>query len=172
MNRPDATKVAQPCATESGDDPWPSLGHWTINNAPVKKLLFIFLCIGLVVGVGGVVAVVSLSKNDHLRADAPSGEMMALGLPFKGSSPHPLDGKLRVFLMDHSQTFMDKHQTSLPVTLQMRLEWVTDATVPTFCIRDQEGTRMVWRVEGQTAVCVQGQEVLAPDPYAEQDPKQ
>lgn len=97
---------------------------------------------------------------------------MAFGLPFKGSSPHPLDGKLRVFLSDRSSTFTDAHQTSLPVTDQTRLEWVANATPPTFCIRDQEGTRMVWRVEGQTAVCVQGQEFLAPDPYAEQDPKQ
>lgn len=96
---------------------------------------------------------------------SPSGKLTAYLLPFKGQSAHPLDGMVRVFVGD-DKTITDKHQTNLPMTRETRVEWIADATPPAFRILDQLGTRMVWQVEGHKAVCVKGQEFMAPDPYA------
>ncbi len=88
-----------------------------------------------------------------------------MGLPFKGRNVHPLDGKLRLLVFGPNLV-NDKHQTTLPVSRHTHLGWVPDATHPKFRVWDQEGTRMIWRIEGQNVVCIQGREFLAPDPYA------
>jgi len=106
--------------------------------------------------------------NARLGAVSPSGQFIVFGLPFQGRKPHPLDGKLRIFLGNPQLSSTDKHQTSLPVTFRTHLDWVPAATPPTFRIWDEHGTRMLWQVEDRKAVCVQGREFLAPDPYADE----
>lgn len=132
----------------------------------MKKFLLVFFGFG-------VVALLALerlgtgSMNPGIHARGPVKDMAASAIPFKGSKPHPLDGKLRIYLSVDDQTHTDIHQTSLAATPTTKMEWIPGATPPSFRVVDSQGTRMVWQVEGGKAVCVQGQEFLAPDPYVE-----
>ena len=137
----------------------------------MKRVVLILLGVGLLAGASIFIfpsCFIRSALNAQLRDRSPYTEFFALALPFKGRNPHPLDGKLRLFIGEDT-TIQERYQTTLPVSCRTYLEWLPNATPPTFRIRDQHGTRMVWRMEGRKAVCVEGQEFLTSDPYAVQD---
>ncbi|MES2570268.1 MAG: hypothetical protein V4710_09475 [Verrucomicrobiota bacterium] len=112
------------------------------------------------------VAIVGTFSRDMMkilpRAQSASGEFLASVLPFQGRNPHPLDGKLRLFV-NNNKDFDKKYQTTLPLSSHTHLEWSEEPL--TLHLRDEHGTRMIWRVKGRKLVCMQGEEFLAPDPY-------
>ena len=130
----------------------------------MKKPIAILVATAVLLGIFTIGFLCSATKK-HLRAVSPAGDFVAFALPFQGSASHPLDGKMRVYLRDRGSTFLDKHQTNLPIRHNTHLAWIPGAVPPTFQIGDQLGTRMIWQVQGQKAVCVKGKEFLAPDPY-------
>jgi hypothetical protein len=141
----------------------------------VKNIIPVSLGIGFAISAGIFITVTfyTPSAMDGGRhAVSPCKKFSASLLPFRGQDPHPLDGAVRVFLSNREQTFTDKHQTSLPYTSSTTLDWVPNATPLTFQIGNRRGTQMLWRIEGQKAICLQGWEFLVPDPYSEKDSPQ
>ena len=117
----------------------------------------------LAMGVGGIVFVPGRGElNARRRARSPGGEFMAFALPFKGGTSQRGDGGLVIYLAAGGSV-IDKHPTSLRGTWGTRLEWIAGASPQSFRIWDEKGTRMIWRVEGRRAVCVEGVEFLLPE---------
>ena len=104
------------------------------------------------------------AMNARRRAQSPDGELTAFALPFAGPGPESDQGGLVVYLSSSRGSVIDKHRTSLQGTRQTRLEWIPSALPRSFRIWDEQGTRMIWRVEGERVVCVEGREFLLPVP--------
>jgi hypothetical protein len=100
--------------------------------------------------------------NARRRARSPGGEFMAIALPFSGPGSQGRDGGLVIYLAAGGRV-IDKHRTSLQATRRTRLEWIAGASPESFRVWDEQGTRMVWRVDGWRAVCVEGVEFLLPE---------
>ena len=112
--------------------------------------------------VGVIVFVPGRGKlNAQRRARSPGGEFMAFALPLKGANSKWSKGGLVIYLAAGGSV-IDKHPTSLRGTWGTRLEWIPAASPESFRVWDEQGTRMVWRVEGRRAVCVEGMEFLLP----------
>jgi hypothetical protein len=139
----------------------------------MKRAVFLLLFIGVLTAVVTFVhreiSVQVGALEAQYEKESPDKQFFANFLRFQGRKPHRLDGSVRLYVRGAREgTFAgEKHQTSLPVTRRTRLEWIADAKPPSFRIFDGHGTRMVWRIERDGAVCVEGQEFLAPDPYLE-----
>jgi len=117
---------------------------------------------GLAILVGVIVFVPGRGKlNAQRRARSPGGEFMAFALPYKGASSQWSEGGLVIYLAAGGRV-IDKHPTSLRGTWGTRLEWIAAASPESFRIWDEKGTRMIWRMEGRRAVCVEGKEFLLP----------
>src|SRR5690606_7668051 len=98
------------------------------------RRLLLILCIlaGTLLAYGGLTRQSILNVKRRL---SPNGDFFAMALPFKGKQPHHLDGTLRLFVESRDGESSQRQQTTLPVSIWTRREWIPDADPQTFQIR-------------------------------------
>jgi hypothetical protein len=137
-----------------------------------------FRKIGLAVGVtiaivaaGTMLVLMPQYIMFNLESASPVNGRVVRGLAFKGSSPHPLDGTLRLYIgslvdpKDDAFQGLHKRQTDIRFDRSLNILWAGKEAPDTFSIRSKDTVLMTWRVENDEPLCLFGKERLAPDPY-------
>ncbi|MCF6311238.1 MAG: hypothetical protein L3J39_02195 [Verrucomicrobiales bacterium] len=105
----------------------------------------------------------------RLRSSSPSGEANVFGLAFRGSKPHVLDGKLRLFVRDKedmSGVWTTKIQTNIEWGRDLNIVWKKAGALETFAIKKSDEEMLEFMITDDGVKCTSGRKFLAPDPYA------
>ncbi len=127
-----------------------------LRNLAVAAALGVVALAAMIVFMPGRFRLESVSPDKHYRV---------IGLPFKGSEPHPLDGALRLSIYrDGSE--LKKQQTSLPFGRDLKIVWKQPPApgIDVFKIEKDEVTLMTFQVLDQGLRCLGGSDYLEPDP--------
>ena len=97
----------------------------------------------------------------RLKSLSPTGGIAVRGLPYEGSRPDAIDGKLRLFIGS------EKRQTDIPFSRKLHISWNKDGAFESFSILSDQSVLMTWRIEPDNLVCIYGREHLAATPNTE-----
>lgn len=132
-----------------------------LDVANMKKLLLL----GLILGGGAILAVLVLSVpiRFRLESDSPDGKARVVGLRFKGSKPHALDGTLRLFVF--CDQLEARQQTRIPWGRDLKIAWKRGPKPEVFVVARNGHPQIEFQIRPSGIECIMGRELLAPDPY-------
>lgn len=125
----------------------------------------------IMLGVAAVIlaAILILPARFRLHAVSPDHNLRVEGLCFKGSKPHRLDGTLRLIIY-RDGSVERKIQTTIPWSRELGIGWIDAPRSEGFAVRRAGVTLLIVSVKGGGITCLEGQRLLADDPYEEKTP--